>query len=156
MGETYRIGGQADDIYTATEEAYKNGYAAGFEAGKKEAMKNFRCDNVKTKMFLEIVANNPDLPVLPMVDGEIVGSDDYCRWIGSFGNSRVDEYVVDDWYGDGSIKFKSDHDDDTIIEGIAEIKYGDCTVDENWDKAKDDLEKMWRKAIIVNIDTTDL
>ena len=35
--------------------------------------------------LLELVKQNPDLPILPMVDSEIVGDDGYCRWMGSWG-----------------------------------------------------------------------
>ncbi len=105
--------------------------------------------------FLELVASNPDLPILPMVDGEICAGDEYARWLGSFGRSYIDEVIIDEWYGDGCVRFKSECDEDTIIEGIAEHIYGDCTVDENWEKAKADICKMWVKAIIVNIDLPD-
>jgi len=36
---------------------------------------------------------NPDLPVVPMVDGEIVAGDDHGYWQGAWGYARVDEYL---------------------------------------------------------------
>lgn len=99
--------------------------------------------------LLRLVKENPDLPILPMVDGEIVCGDEYGRWVGSFGKCRVDEYVIDKWYGDGCIQFKDD-DDDRLIEGIAEHKYNGT--EEDYQRAEEELKTMWIKAIIVNID----
>lgn len=104
-----------------------------------------------TKKLLQLIADNPDLPIIPMVDGKVCGGGDYSYWMGTFLGCRVDEYMVDEWYGDGCIRFKSDHDDDTIIEGIAEHKYGDCTNESNWRKAEKFLSSLWTKAIIVYI-----
>lgn len=106
-----------------------------------------------TEKLLKLIKGNPDLPILPMVYGEVCGGDEYSYWMGSFSRCRIDDYMIDDWYGDGCVRFKSDEDDDTIIEGIAEHKYGDCTIDENWEKAKDYLKTLWKKAIVVYIDT---
>lgn len=41
--------------------------------------------------FIELVKANPDLPIIPMVDAEIVG-DDYGWWLGEWGYSEVTEY----------------------------------------------------------------
>ena len=35
----------------------------------------------KIKELLKHIQENPDLPIVPMVDGEIVGSDEYGRWL---------------------------------------------------------------------------
>lgn len=40
-----------------------------------------------------IMRENPDLPVIPFVDGEIVAGDDFGSWMGSWGASHVDEYL---------------------------------------------------------------
>lgn len=103
--------------------------------------------------LLRLVKDNPELPVLAFVDGEIFGGDDYFRWLGQIGECRIDEFVIDDWYGDGCVRFKSDNDDDTLIEGIAEYKYDGS--DEAYKKAEVELKTLWTKVIVVNIDLPD-
>ena len=72
-----------------------------------------------TKELLELIKENPDLPILPMVNYEVCGGD-FAYWTGYFSRPVVDEFVFDEWYGDGCVRFKSDGDEDSIIEGIAE------------------------------------
>lgn len=105
--------------------------------------------NENIEKLLQLIKENPDLPILPMVDGEVCGGDDYNYWMGAWGRCRIDEYLIDEWYGDGCVRFKSDGDEDTIIEGIAEIKY-DGT-DEDYEKAEKEVASMWKKAIVVYI-----
>lgn len=35
--------------------------------------------------LFKLMQENPDLPVVPMVDADIVAGDDYGRWMGSWG-----------------------------------------------------------------------
>lgn len=84
--------------------------------------------NNNINKLLELVKENPNLPIIPMVNYEI------C---------------------DGCVRFKSDAEEDTIAEGIAEYKYGDCTNVDNWKRAEDDLKTLWKKAIIVYIELPD-
>lgn len=107
--------------------------------------------NENTNKLLELVKENPDLPIIPMVNYEIC-SGDYGYWMASFSTCSVEEYMIDEWYGDGCVRFKSDDEEDTILEGIAEHKYGDCTNVDNWKKAEDYLKTLWKKAIIVYIE----
>ena len=44
--------------------------------------------NEHTQKFLELVKENPELRIIPMVEFEVVGGDDYFRWMGAFGESR--------------------------------------------------------------------
>lgn len=99
--------------------------------------------------LLKLIKENPDLDVLPMVSGDVVGGDDYVWWLGSLGKPFVDEFIIDDWYGDGCVRLRSESDEETIIEGIAEIKFGDCTNEENWRKAEEYLKGLWEKVIVV-------
>lgn len=50
---------------------------------------------VKTEILLKLLKENPDLPILPLVDSEIIG-EDHARYIGSIGNVCVGEYAVYD------------------------------------------------------------
>lgn len=102
-----------------------------------------------TKKFLKLIAENPDLPVIPMVDYEIVG-EDYGRWLGSFGNAYVGEYALyNDRYYEEREKFKECyvdyHCDELNLNNSEELeKYLDKIAD-----------KYFIKAIIVNIDLPD-
>ena len=103
--------------------------------------------------LLQLIKENPDLPILPMVNGEVCGDDDYNYWMGSWGWCRIDEYLIDEWYGNGCVRFKSNGNEDITIEGIAETKY-DGT-DEGYKKAEKEVASMWKKAIVVYINALD-
>lgn len=106
------------------------------------------------KNLSRLIDDNPNLPVVAMVDGEICLDGDMF-WLGSITKCSVEEYLLDPYdYPEYSVKFKGD-DDDAIIEHIAESKYGDCTVDENWKKAEADLAGLWKKAIVVWVGMPD-
>lgn len=106
-------------------------------------------DDTPATALLKLCAENPDLPIIVAVDGDIVGGDEYAWWLGHIGYCRVDEYLIDDWYGGGCVRFKSDNDDDIIIEGIAEHKYEGT--DEDYEKAEKLLKTLWTKAIVVGV-----
>ena len=99
----------------------------------------------RSKLF-RLMAENPDLPVAPMVDGEIPG-DDGGYWLGAWGNSRVDEYLLVS--NRDLVVFKSDDD---VLER--------CLSDDMFEKLPGSKEECrpiydalpWIKAIIVNID----
>lgn len=107
--------------------------------------------NEYTAELFRLIQENPELPILPTVDTEVVAGDDYGRWIGAFGKAEVREYAIDEWYGDGLVRFRDDSGaEDSLIEGIAEVKYDGTEAD--YEKAKNEAEALWTKAIIVNID----
>lgn len=45
----------------------------------------------KLMQLLELMQANPELPVIPCVDGDVVGGDEYYCWLGSWGESAVQE-----------------------------------------------------------------
>lgn len=96
--------------------------------------------------YLLLLANNHGLPTIPMVDYEVVASDDFSRWCGSFGESKVREYIDVEMYGDtGEFVYRDDTE-----------KYEDYLEDVNgWadDIIKEYLKSIkWKKAIFLNID----
>lgn len=103
----------------------------------------------KWEELFELMRNNPDLPVVPMVDEEIVGDSGCCRWRGSWGHSYIGEYFV----GEEIIYFRED-DDPSELESVLSDKYGydeyNAMSDEQAAEAYANLP--WVKAIIVNID----
>ncbi len=101
--------------------------------------------------LVQLMKDNPDLPVIPMVDTEVVAGDEFGYWMASFGKCEVREFAIDDWYGDGIVRYRDEYGaEDGLIEAIAECKY-DGT-DEDYEKAKEEAEKLWTKAIIVKIE----
>lgn len=129
------------------------------------------------KELIELVRQNPDLPVIPMVDGELCG-DDYGWYIGSFGTAKVGEYALygDRWYDDRE-DFKEDYygyNDDWLCEKfqynpriseytvntgkytkeqLAENEKHEAEMDEYLDGI---AESKFKKAIIVYISAAEL
>lgn len=110
--------------------------------------------NENTKALLQIIRENPELPVIPMVGTEVVADDTYGHWMASFGSVAVDEYLLAK-NGYDSILFKSDDDVfDTLEKMLPE---------EELDKLPDSEAECrpfydalpWKKAIIVYIETPD-
>lgn len=95
--------------------------------------------------LLKLIAENPELPVVPMVDGGITEGDDYGRWLGAWGSSCIREYLV----GVDHICFRDGDIEEALTETIGWSKYGEMT----GEQAKEAYEALpWIKAIIVNID----
>ena len=73
----------------------------------------------QTQEFLKLVQDNPDLPIVPMVDAEIV-CDDCGWWMGSFGSAVVGEYTCyDERFFDDREDFKEryyDLNDEALCE----------------------------------------
>lgn len=72
-----------------------------------------------TEKFVQLVKENPDLPIVPMVDYEVV-NEDYGWWVGSFGHCSVGEYALFyERYFDDREDFKEfyyDYNDDELCE----------------------------------------
>lgn len=117
---------------------------------KREA--DIQADNIKNLMRL--VAENPTLPIVPMVDSEVVEDDGYNSWMGSWGNACID-YILT---RDERIYIKSE-DDEELIDEYLDENYGNINytssehgfqpgdldiVGENW------LNSLpWEKVIVV-------
>lgn len=103
----------------------------------------------KSEELFALIKENPDLPIVPMVDSEIIADEGYVRWIASWGISYIDEYYLTDQY----MHFK-DIDDRSEVEAVLTEEFGydvfNAMSDEEAKEAYDNLE--WIKAIIVNID----
>lgn len=102
----------------------------------------------RNKLF-KLMEENPDLPVIPMVDGEIPG-DDCGYWLGAWGNVRIDDYLLVS--NRDLVVFKSDDDVFDVLER--------CLSDDEFERLPESEEECrpiydalpWTKAIIVNID----
>ena len=101
--------------------------------------------------LLQLMKENPDLPVIPMVDSDVVAGDEYGYWMGSIGKCEVREFAIDDWYGDGIVRYRDEpFAEENLIEGIAECKYDGK--DEGYKKAEEEVKSLWTKAIIIYIE----
>lgn len=98
--------------------------------------------------LFKLMRENPELPIVPMVDSEIVADDGYCRWRGAWGGSYIGEYLI----GEERIFFREDDDPYEVDKVLTEKcdDYDENTTDE--EAAKAYAELPWIKAIIVNID----
>ena len=128
----------------------------------------------KNEAFLELIKKNPTLPIVPMVDYEIVG-EDWGRWLGAFGRAYVGEYACyDDRYFEDREDFKEryfDRNDEELCEmfnyepcmtlpntkgytkeQIEENEANEKTLEKHLDKIADEY---FTKAIIVNINLPD-
>lgn len=103
--------------------------------------------NNREELF-KLMQENPDLPIVPMVDSYVV-ADDGGYWLGSWGGSYVDEY----FYSEQAERyfFKSDDDVFDVLER--------CLNDEDFEALPESEEECrpyydklpWTKAIIVYI-----
>lgn len=113
----------------------------------------------------KLILENPELPVLCMVEYEIVGGDDCLRWMASLGESEIREYIFYDdellFWRDESEKMV-DHiieEDDEFcclpsIEDAAEIEKRFQAYRQ---EVRERVEALpWQKAIVVNIDLPEV
>lgn len=98
-----------------------------------------------TKVLLQLIAQNPGLPVVPMVDAEICG-DDYGRYLGAWGSACVNEYIL----GKERVFMRDDGElEEPLVDAFGRAAYGQMTDTE----VKHTFDALpWIKAIIVNID----
>lgn len=98
--------------------------------------------------LLKLIQENPELPIVPIVDGEIPG-DDCGWWLGTWGDSRVDEYLLTKNFE--CVVFKSDDDVFDVLEKHLS--------DEEYEKLPETEAECrpyydalpWKKAIVVYI-----
>lgn len=78
--------------------------------------------------LLEQVKSRPDLPIVPMVDSEIVCDDGFARWRGSWGAASITKYLVSEEH----IFFFDDEDDigDVMSETVGYDAYEAMTDEE--------------------------
>ncbi len=111
--------------------------------------------NAKYGELLRLVAENPSLPVVPMVYSEVVQDEGYAWWLGSFGEVSVDEYVIfkSSKYDDGKYYTKGDEDEieEIIAEWVSE-ENPQMSESEIFAEAHRQAEALpWKKAILVYI-----
>lgn len=102
--------------------------------------------------IIRLIEENPELPIVPMVDCDVVGDDSYRNWIGNWGKCEVTEY----YRGREYVHFKDDDEED-VLNDMLGCKYGYDSQgrdiyelsDKEWDKLYKQIP--WVKCIVVYI-----
>lgn len=95
--------------------------------------------------LFRLMKEHPDMPVVPMVDYDVVADDCCSRWMGSWGKARVGKYYL----GEERVFFDDDDEDEYLPAYKGLDWYEDATDEEIAAEIK---RFPWKKAIIVNID----
>lgn len=62
-------------------------------------------------ILLNLIKENPELRIVPMVDSDVIASDEFSSWVGSFGKAEIDLI----WNDDERIYINS-HDEEELIQ----------------------------------------
>ena len=102
--------------------------------------------------IIKLIEQHPELPIIPMVYGEVVGDDSYQYWLGQWGRCEITEYYL----GKEKVHFRDDDEEDVLTD-MKGCEYS-CTKDgrdiyelsdEEWDKLYATIP--WTRAIVVYI-----
>ncbi|RAU96797.1 hypothetical protein [Paenibacillus sp. YN15] len=97
--------------------------------------------------LIRLIAENPELRILPMVDSEIVADEGYCSWVGCFGEAQVDEV-----FSKGERLYIRSDDEEGLIEEVYDNLDGPITDEEAEETAKEIVSGYeWEKVILVRI-----
>lgn len=105
-----------------------------------------------TEKLLDLIQKNPELPIVPLVDSEVVAGDEFGWWLGQWGKADVTEYYL----GREGIHFKDD-DEENILSDLDGCRYGHDQDDRDiYELSDDEWNKLyasipWTKAIVVHI-----
>ena len=103
--------------------------------------------------LIKLIQENPDLPIVPMVDSDVVW-DDGGYWMGAWGHCEVTEYYL----GRERLHFRNDDEED-VLNDLVGCKYS-CDPqgrdiydlsDEEWNELYQSIP--WTKCIVVYITT---
>ena len=98
--------------------------------------------------LFRLIKENPELPIVPMVDADIVG-DDCGYWIGAWGRAEVDEYFISKRAE--RVFYKSDDDVFDVLERHLSDEEFEA-LPESEEECRPYYDKLpWIKAIIVYI-----
>ena len=105
--------------------------------------------------LINLAKENPELPIVPMVDGEIAQND--CGyWMGAWGDCEVTEYYC----GAEKIHFKDD-DEENVLCDMVGCHYGcDEKGKDIYDLSENEWNQLyqslsWVKCIVVYINLPD-
>lgn len=101
----------------------------------------------KLTQLLELMQANPELPVVPCVDGDVVGGDEYYCWLGSWGESAIQEFII------GKERTYYREDDICEMNDVLYERYDPELVDNMTDEETRAAYNAlpWKKAIFVDV-----
>lgn len=130
-------------------------------ANRQQDRKNIAKEQRKNlKKLIKAMEKHPELPVVAMVDSDIVADDGYCWWLGKFGEVEIDKYISHEDYG---VMFYENGKPDLTDIFEKYFDYAECGIDEEMSDKKafklmrekvDSLD--WIEAIIIHIDLPDI
>ena len=103
--------------------------------------------------LLKLINDNPELPVVPLVNSEVVVDDSCCYWLGTWGPASIEEYYL----GDEKVHIKSMDDEEDVLTDLQGSIFGRLPdgrdvydlSDDEWDELYKSIP--WTKAIVVYI-----
>ena len=100
----------------------------------------------KADALITLIKKHPTLPVVPMVSYEVVGDDSCSTWMGTWGNARVDKYLI----VNGRVYFYDEED----MEPVLVARFGDDNFSEMTENGclQSSRAMPWITAIVVSID----
>lgn len=105
-----------------------------------------------TEMLLKLITENPELPVIPLVDADVVG-DDYGNWIGMWGRAEIKEIYP----GRERLHVKDEDDEEDVLCDLVGCRYlCDSKGRDIYDLSDEEWASLyasvpWEKAIVVHI-----
>lgn len=103
----------------------------------------------KEQKLRKLIIANPDLPVIFMVNSDVVVDDFYANWLASISSVEVGEYCC---YKTRYYDDKNDLEEEYYVDHEDELKnccFGNDEIDMI---IKERTSSWWRKAIIVYVD----
>lgn len=103
--------------------------------------------NEHEQKLRELIIANPDLPVIFMVNSDVIVDDSYANWLASMNYVKVGEYCC---YRTRYYDDRNDLEEEYYVDHEDELKY---LKDNEIDMIiKERTSSWWRKAIIVYVD----
>lgn len=96
--------------------------------------------------LFDLIQQNPTLPIIPMVDHEIVADDTWGYWMGSWGHAAVEHC----YHGEERIYFYDEKDMEDLLVEVKGWDWLDTSSEE--EDLKVYRELPWIKCIVVYID----
>lgn len=115
---------------------------------ESEYMTEQAIENIKN--LAKLIAENPNMPVIPMVEQEVIGDDQAKRWAGHIGTSEVKEFILRENIEGTFFYYRKDQENliDMIAENSEEEDYSVAQ-----QEAREKVNAMqWNKAIFLNVD----
>lgn len=133
---------QYEGVQVATKSGQRMTYAKLFNNISCKRLENH---SKNLRELFTLISENPDLPILPWVDSDIVSDDGYMRWQGSWGSSHIVEYIMVEMYNDYPEMIEKDDTE----------RYENYLYDHGFseEEIQEHIKNIdWIKAIAVNID----